>query len=460
MPTPTLKIEGARFVLTMDPERRIIRDGSILIEDRRIAAVGTAAELATRRADRVIDAREMVVAPGLVNSHMHVSYAHAVRGIFPDSLDPGVYLGHVFALQAAMTEEDEYHTSLLAITELLRYGTTCFLDPGSTKFLDACLGAYEQAGCRIVVGAQVVDQPNPINLPVMATGEALALVEDTIRRFDHRLDGRVRAWAMPFSGDYASPELLVGAKRLADRYGTGLTLHQANGPASVRASLARSGKRPIEHLADLGVLGPNVLLAHVIDLDDRELDAMARTGTKAVMAPPAALKMGTGMTRLGKLPEMLARGIPVSLATDAGNNSNLLDTHRAMYLAAVLYKDARQTTRVIPAETALELATINGAVCLGLEREIGSIEPGKQADLVLYDTRRPEWRSLLNPVNALVYAADGRSVHTVLVDGRIVVEAGRPTFVDEGALIDRVQAIGERLLARTGIRFAPAWPVV
>lgn len=148
MPTPTLKIEGARFVLTMDPERRIIRDGSILIENRRIAAVGKAAELATRRADRVIDAREMVVTPGLVNNHMHVSYAHAVRGIFPDSLDPGVYLGHVFALQAAMTEEDEYHTSLLAITELLRYGTTCFLDPGSTKFLDACLEAYERAGCR------------------------------------------------------------------------------------------------------------------------------------------------------------------------------------------------------------------------------------------------------------------------------------------------------------------------
>jgi cytosine/adenosine deaminase-related metal-dependent hydrolase len=444
----------------MDSERRIVRGASILVEDGRIAALGPAATLAGRSADRVIDASEMVVTPGLVNNHMHVSYAHAVRGIFPDALDPGVYLAHVFALQAAMTEEDEYHTSLLAICELLRYGTTCFLDPGSTKFLDACLDAYARTGCRIVVGAQVVDQPNPINLPVMATGDALARVEDTIRRFDGRLDGRVRAWAMPFSGDYATPELLRGCKRLADHHGTGLTLHQANGAASVRASIERHGRRPIQHLAELGVLGPNVLLAHVIDLSDEELDAMARTGTKAVMAPPAALKMGTGMTRLAKLPEMLARGIPVSLATDAGNNSNLLDTHRAMYLAAVLYKDARQTTSVVSAETALELATINGAVALGLERRIGSIEVGKQADLVLYDTRRPEWRSLFSPVNALVYAADGRSVHTVVVDGRVVVEAGRPTFVDEAALIDRVQAIGERLLARTGIHFPPAWPIV
>jgi cytosine/adenosine deaminase-related metal-dependent hydrolase len=457
---PTLLIDRARFAVTMDPERRIVRDASILVEGGRIAALGPAAALAGRSADRVIDAREMVATPGLINNHMHVSYAHAVRGIFPDALDPGVYLANVFALQAAMTEEDEYHTSLLAICELLRYGTTCFLDPGSTKFLDACLDAYGRAGCRIVVGAQVVDQPNPINLPVMATGDALGRVEDTIRRFDGRLDGRVRAWAMPFSGDYATDELLRGAKRLADHHGTGLTLHQANSPASVRASLERHGKRPIVRLAELGVLGPNVLLAHVIDLSGEELDAMARTGTRAVMAPPAALKMGTGMTRLAKLPEMLARGIPVSLATDAGNNSNLLDTHRAMYLAAVLYKDARRTTAVVPAETALELATINGAVALGLERRIGSLEVGKQADLVLYDTRRPEWRGLFNPVNALVYAADGRSVHTVLIDGRVVVEAGRPTFVDEGALIDRVQEIGERLLARTGVGFDPPWPVI
>ncbi|MBI3328699.1 MAG: amidohydrolase family protein, partial [Nitrospinae bacterium] len=264
----------------------------------------------------------------------------------------------------------------------------------------------------------------------------------------------------PFSADYASPELLVAAKRLADHYQTGLTLHQSNDPPSVQASLERYGKRPIEHLEDLGVLGPNVLLAHVIGLDDREIDAMARTQTKAVMAPTAALKMGRGTTSRGRLPEMLQKGICISLGTDAGNNSNLIETQRSMYLAAVLYKDARQSTKVVPAETALELATINGAKALGLDQEIGSIEVGKKADLVLFDTKRPEWRSLFNPVNTLVYNADGRSVHTVIVDGKIVVEAYKPCYADEEELIQKVQAIGEHLLARTGVHFPLRWPVV
>jgi cytosine/adenosine deaminase-related metal-dependent hydrolase len=148
------------------------------------------------------------------------------------------------------------------------------------------------------------------------------------------------------------------------------------------------------------------------------------------------------------------------LGTDAGNNSNLIETQRSMYLATVLYKDARQTTEVIPPETALEMATINGARALGLDHEIGSIEVGKKADLVLFDTRRPEWRSLFNPINNLVYNADGRSVHTVLVDGRIVVQNHTPVYLDERELIDTVQGIGERLLSRTGVGFPSRWPVV
>jgi cytosine/adenosine deaminase-related metal-dependent hydrolase len=157
---------------------------------------------------------------------------------------------------------------------------------------------------------------------------------------------------------------------------------------------------------------------------------------------------------------MLQKGIAVSLGTDAGNNSNLLETQRSMYLAAVLYKDARRSTSMVPAETALEMATLNGAKALGLDQDLGSIEVGKKADLVLFDTRRPEWRNLFNPVNTLVYNADGRSVHTVIVDGRVVVQNYRPLYVDEWDLMQKVQAIGERLLARTGVHFPPRWPVV
>ena len=157
---------------------------------------------------------------------------------------------------------------------------------------------------------------------------------------------------------------------------------------------------------------------------------------------------------------MLDRGVCVGLGTDAGNNSNLIETLRSMYLVAVLYKDARQSTSMVSAETALEMATIQGARALGLSDEIGSIEVGKKADLVLFDTRRPEWRNLFNPVNNLVYNADGRSVHTVIVDGRVVVEDHQPTYVDEWDLIQKVQEQGHNLLTRTGVSFPPRWPVV
>ena len=466
MPDASLKIQNARYVITMDDERRIIRDGAVVIEGSRITQVGKSEDLADVAADRVIDADGMVLAPGLVNGHMHISYAHATRGIFPDSLGND-YLPNVFRLQGVMTAEEEYLTSLLGITELLKYGTTTFIDPGSTKFLDAGLRAYEQSGCRIMVGAHVTDQPNPVNLPVYDTDEAIAIVERTIRDYDGALDGRVRAWAMPFAPSAATPRLLQESKRLADENGVSLTLHFNNSARYVESCLRDTGMRPSQYLESLGVLGENVVMSHCIGLDMSEVETLARTGTKVVAVPTAAVKSGYGMTADsssvppgGLLPEMLEAGITAGIGTDAGNNSNLVETNRAMYLIAVLYKDARRSTTTITAETALELATISGAKTLGLGDEIGSIEQGKKADLALYDTRSAEWATLFNPVNSLVYNADGRSVHTVLVDGRVVVENHTPLFVDEQALIAEVQAVGESMLARTGLSFPQPWPVV
>ena len=459
MSSNSLKIEGAKFVITLDPERRIIQDGSIVVKGQRITQVGKAADLASVSAQRVVDGSEMVVTPGFCNGHMHISYAHATRGIFPDDLG-AAYLPNVFKLQGALTAEEEYYVSLLAITELLKYGTTCFLDPGSTKFLDSCIRAYEESGCRIIIGWHVADRPNPVNIPQSTTADAIGMMESIVQQYDHSLEGRVRAWAMPFSAAFSSRELLVAAKDISERYNTGLTLHCSSDDQAVAASLRDYGRRPIEYLEDIGFLGPNTLLAHVLGLDEAEVDCMARTATKAVMCPTAAIKSGSGMTREGMLPEMLEKGVTVGLGTDAGNNSNLVETMRSMYLAAVLYKDGRQDVGMIPAETALEMATLSGARALGLGDDIGSIETGKKADLVMFDTRRPEWRTIFNPVNNLVYNADGRSVHTVIVDGRVVVEDHLPLFVDQWELIQRVQGIGQDLMARTGVDFPSRWPIV
>ena len=460
MADSTTRIENIRYILTLDPERRIIREGAIVVEGSKITHVGKSAELKDVPAEIVIDGSEMVATPGFINGHLHISYAHATRGIFPDSLEPVDYLGNVFKLALQMRPEEEYYTSLLALTECLKYGTTTIVDPGTTRYPESCLKAYEESGARVIVGASVTDLPNVINVPLIGLQEAEQLMESTVKRFDGALDGRVRAWTMPADVSSSSQELLQAAKRIADENGTRMTIHCVNSPQAVQAHLDAYGLRPIEWLEDIGVLGPNLLLAHVVGLNDSEVDCVARTGTKMVMCPTAAVKMGAGTSSRGRLPEMIENGVTVGLGTDSANNSCVAEVMRSMYLAAVLYKDGRGSTSMVPAEKALEMATIDGARTLGLEAEIGSLEVGKKADIVLFDTRRPEWRTLFNPVNSLVYNADGRSVHTVLVDGRVVVENQEPTFVDEWELIMKVQGIGTDMLSRTDTHFPQSWPIV
>jgi cytosine/adenosine deaminase-related metal-dependent hydrolase len=459
MPATTLKIEHARFALTLDAARRIIEDASILIDGQRIARVGKAGELAEARADRVIDGRRFVVTPGFFNGHMHISYAHAVRGIFPDDLENRLF--HVFNLQSAMTEDEEYLTTALGILELLQNGTTCFLDPGTTRFPDACLQAYQDSGIRVVWSECVTDRPAPVNLPRFPTDAAIERSAAFVDRWHGRLDGRIQAMAMAFSADTASAELLQGLKRLVDERGVGLTLHHQSGEAERTRYQAEHDATPTEYLERLGVLGPNVLLAHVLGLSNAEVDAIARTATNVVVCPTSAMKEAKGLHLTGSLPEFLAKGVTVALGSDSANSSNHLDVIRSTNLAALQYKDARQDLGMVPAESALELATLTGARAFGLADELGSIEPGKKADLVLFDTRRPEWQALLNPVNNLVYNADGRSVDTVIVDGKVVVEGGRQRWVDADRLYGQVQEVGERLQARTGITFPRSrWPIV
>jgi len=455
----SLKIDNARYILTVDRERRIIQNGSIIIDNGRIIRLGKAAGLADARADRVIDGRHLVVTPGFLNGHMHISYAHAVRGIFPDNLASP--LAHVFKLQMAMTEEEEYLTTLLGLVELVKNGTVCFVDPGSTKFPDACLQAYQDAGIRVILGECVSDREAPFPLPRYTTDEAVKRTSAFIAKWHGRLDGRIRAWAMPFSPETCSAGLMTALKRVADERRTSLTLHHGSGPQALKDYQARHGKTPTEYLESIGVLGSNVVLAHSLGLVDAEIDCLVRTGATVAMCPVTAAKGGRGVAEHGRMPELLAKGVKVALGCDSPNNSNHLDIVRAMNMAALQYKDARQDTRLIPAESALEMATFTGAQALGIADEIGSIETGKKADLVLFDTQRPEWQTLFNPVNNLVYNADGRSVHTVIIDGHVIVDAYKQTFVDEPKLYAKVQAVGEQLMARTGTSFPRSrWNII
>ena len=235
------------IVLTLDRERRIIRDGAILVEGGRISRVGKAAELADARADRVIDGRRLVVTPGFFNGHMHISYAHPVRGIFPD--EQASPLSHVFNLQSAMTEDEEYHATLLGLVELLKSGTVCFLDPGSTKFPDACLQAYEDAGIRVILGECVTDQEAPWTLPRYPPAEAVARtdvvhrqVERAARRADPRLGHAVLVRDVQRG---AAPGAQAGGGRAA---APGSPSTTTAGRRRARTRWPATGTRPTDYL--------------------------------------------------------------------------------------------------------------------------------------------------------------------------------------------------------------------
>ncbi|MFP5487544.1 MAG: amidohydrolase family protein, partial [Acidimicrobiia bacterium] len=240
---------------------------------------------------------------------------------------------------------------------------------------------------------------------------------------------------------------------------TGFSFHMSPAMLDPDGFVAEFGQRPMVHLAELGVLGPDVVMTHCVQVDDREVAIIAETGAHVAHCPTTALKVSYGVTQVGKMPEMAMAGINVAIGTDGNNASNYSDLMRATYLVAGLFKDARQDPQMFPAEKAYEMATLGGAAAMQLDAHIGSLEVGKHADVVLHDTDRPEWRPLLNVMNQLVWSADGRGVHTVVVDGQVVVEDGRMTTIDESALYAQAQDMGEAITLRSGLPDRAKYPM-
>jgi 5-methylthioadenosine/S-adenosylhomocysteine deaminase len=456
-----LLIEGGS-VMTMDASRRIIRDGAIAVDGDRIVAVDKRETLRGRfRGKRVIDGSRHVITPGLVNSHIHF-YHQMHRGMAPDNFDGNEWSNFVHARVAPiLTVEDEVWASYIVLLELLKTGSTTYLAAGSYN-PGPVLEAIPRVGLRGFEGRRTFDH---VHLGHQAMAEPTdkciqenaAVMEKYAAGFANNL---VRPCVNIVGLGRCTDTLIVKSKELADKYGAILNMHQCAFPEEVESIKKRTGRTPIKHLEHLGALGPNVVLVHMLHVTDEEIEILARTGTHVVHNPGTALKIVYGLTKAGKFPEMLKAGVNVALGTDAGDCANFMDIVRAIYLAALLFKDIRFDPKVMGAEVALEMATIRGARALGLEKEIGSLEPGKKADVVLFDADAPQWQPLYCEPYNLVYSASGDSADTVIVDGKIVMEHREVKTIDEREVVARIKELARGVEARSGVKPPTRWPIV
>jgi cytosine/adenosine deaminase-related metal-dependent hydrolase len=456
-----LLVRHARTI-TLDPQRRILVDGAIAIGGGRFVEVGPDREVGERhegRARETIDARGAVAHPGLIDAHDHTN-SRFLRGFYPRGAAD--WSDVEIATLEGMTPAIEHASAVLACMEMIASGTTTYADTGGSVYLDETARAIEGVGVRGIAGWFVVDAPDALPAVRVSTAEGLARLRDQVGRYPHRgpAAGRARSAVLLSGMGTDTEELLVAARAVADELDVPLIMHQSWSPGEVETSLRLHGRRPVERLADLGVLGPRVTLAHAIHLDDAEVALLAEHGTAVVHCPPASVLRGVGAFRVGRFPELLAAGVPVALGSDGGRGSKH-DLLRAAYLAVTVHREVRGDAGVLTAEQVLEMATLHGARAVGLAEEIGSIEPGKRADLVIHDLDRTESHpTLLDPVEALVSVMQSGTVATVLVDGEVVYRDRRFTRLDAEAAFAEADRIAAQFEARIGADRFSRWPLV
>ncbi len=453
-------------LVTVDGERRIITDGALAVTGGILRAVGKRSAVREQfpQEREITDLRGGLVIPGLINTHVHLAQA-LLRGCADDLALVDWLTKRVWVLQGNFDAEDGRLSAELAILEMLKSGTTAFVESmiaGRYGF-DGIARVVETSGIRAVLSKVVMDLPSyataagsmypgMIEDPETSFEEALAMHE----RWDGAADGRIRVWFGPRPPGGTTSALYRKMMAAARERGMGVTVHLAEVRADVEHTRAEFGLRPIEYARSVGMLGPDVLLIHVVWADPDEIAILAETGTHVTHNPLSNSKIASG---IAPIPEMLAAGVNVGLGTDGGPSSNDYDMVRAMRWASYLHKVRALDPTVTPSEQAFEMATIHGARAVGWESRIGSLEVGKRADFAVLDMNKPHLTPSPNPVSTVVCAATGKDVDTVVVDGRIVVQGGRALSMDEDRILAEARERASRLYARAGIEIKPRWPV-
>lgn len=417
--------------------KRSIENGALAVKDGRIAFVGKNASAGRIVAEAKIDAKGKVALPGLINCHTHVPMT-VFRGIADDK-PLNVWLDKtIWPLEARLKPEDIYNGALLGCLEMIEGGTTCFADMYFHE--DEVAKAVEKSGLRGVLGEGVIEAGSSVQGEKM-----LARSVSFAERFRDYADGRVSAMLAPHAVYSCSPELLLKVGEEASRLGVGFHLHLGESETMLREFEKKNRLSEVEFLNKIGLLNERVLAAHCIDLSEKDMRTLSNRKVNAAYVPVANMKLGLSAA---KVKDLASLGVNVGLGTDGPASNNSLDLFETMKTGALLQKHEYLDPTVLPAYEVLKMATLNGARAVGLEKDVGSLEAGKKADIILVDLAKPHLTPLHDIYSTIVYSARAADVETVIVDGKILMQNQQARSLDEQAVMEKARKTAYDLLSR------------
>jgi 5-methylthioadenosine/S-adenosylhomocysteine deaminase len=430
-------------IVTMDADNSIVR-GELLIRDGRIAAVGNQDG---HGGDEIIDASGCAVLPGFIQTHIHLCQT-LFRGAADDLSLIDWLKKRIWPMEAAHTPESIRASARLGIAELIKGGTTCALTMETVQHTEEVLRAVEATGFRATVGKCMMDKgedvpPGLVERTRESINQSLALIDE----WHGKADGRIRVCFAPRFAVSCTRELLAEVAKLARERGVMIHTHASENKSECEMVERDTGMRNVAYLDSLGISGGHVMLAHCIHLSQEEMETLGRTKTNVAHCPSSNLKLGSGLARVA---EMLARNISVSLGADGAPCNNRLDMFTEMRTAALLQKLAHGP-EVLPAIQVLRMATIDGARALGLADEIGSLEPGKLADVIVVDLNNLHAAPQTELVSSLVYSGQASDIRTTIVYGGIVMRDRELKTMNEAAVIDDANRQAASLARRANL---------
>ena len=436
-------------IVSMDQNRSVYVEGSILIENDKIIEIGKYDDLQPLINSNVIveDAKGNWVLPGLINTHVHTSQQLA-RGI-ADDVDLLVWLrDRIWPYESNLSEEDSYVSSLLCGIEQIRSGVTCFVEAGG-QHVNGMGRAVKELGIRAALVKSTMD--TGIGLPKIWQKNTQEEIDAQIENFENwhnKENDRIRCWFGLRTIFNNSDELIIKTKELADKYEVGIHMHVAEIRDEIEFSKNTRGAATVTHLNNLGVLGDNFLAAHCVWMTNKEIEIFQKNNVKVTHNPAAAMKV----LGFAEIPQMLEQGICVSIGTDGAPCNNRMSLIDEMWLTSLIHKGRKLNSKIMPAETVLEMVTINAAKCALWDKEIGSLEKGKKADLIIIDPKSATMLPMHDPIANLVSSMRTQNVNSVMCDGNWVMKEGVIKTIDEDLIIKESIRRSKDIIDRADIR--------